>query len=222
MAVDKKQLITLFEGVGKAAKNPLPPSLWGYNDDVKDYDFDPDKAKALLAEAGYPDGFDVKLNIFSNPRDYMPQPKVTAQAIQEMLKKVNINVKIVESDWDTHLELTEHGKHDMAFLGWTGDNGDPDNFMYVLLDKDNAKMGSAGNIAFYKNDEVHDLFKKAQVEMDQDKRTDYYMKAQEIIHDDAPWLPIAHTTPPLAANKNVSNYQPHPTGSEALNLVDVE
>lgn len=222
MAVDKEQLITLFEGVGKAAKNPIPPSLWGYNDDVEDYKYDPDKAKALLAEAGYADGFDVSLYIFSNPRDYMPQPKVTAQAIQEMLKKVNINVKIVESDWDTHLEATENGKHDMAFLGWTGDNGDPDNFLYVLLDKDNAKMGSAGNIAFYKSDELHDLLKQAQVEMDQEKRSDLYKKAQELVHEDAPWLPIAHTTPPLAANKKVKNYQPHPTGGEAFNLVDIQ
>src|SRR5699024_11802471 len=86
----------------------------------------------------------------------------------------------------------------MAFLGWTGDNGDPDNFFYVLLDKDNTKIGSAGNIAFYKSDDVHDLFKSAQMEMDQDKRTEYYMEAQEIIHEDAPWFPIAHTTPPLA------------------------
>lgn len=221
-AVDKSELMTLFEGIGKEAKNPIPPSLWGYNDDIESYDYDPEKAKALLAEAGYADGFDVKLHIFSNPRDYMPQPKVTAQAIQEMLKEVNINVEIIESDWDSHLEAVENGKHDMAFLGWTGDNGDPDNFLYVLLDKDNAKKGSAGNIAFYKSDELHDLLKEAQIEMDQDKRTELYLKAQEIIHEDAPWLPIAHTTPPLAAHKKIKNYQPHPTGSEPFNLLDIE
>lgn len=222
LAINKDELITLFEGIGKPAKNPIPPSLWGYNDGVEDYAYDPEEAKALLAEAGYADGFDTNLYIFSNPRDYMPQPKVTAQAIQEMLKEVNINVEIVENDWDSHLDATENGDHDMAFLGWTGDNGDPDNFLYVLLDKDNAKVGSAGNIAFYKSDEVHDLFKEAQVEMDQEKRTDIYLKAQEIIHEDAPWFPIAHTTPPLAAKKEVVDYIPHPTGSEPFNLLDIE
>jgi peptide/nickel transport system substrate-binding protein len=222
MAVNKEELIELYEGIGKEAKNPIPPSLWGYNDDVEPYAYDVEKAKALLAEAGYADGFDITLNTFSNPRDYMPQPKITAQAITEMLKAVNINVEIVESDWDTHLTLTENGEHDMAFLGWTGDNGDPDNFMYVLLDKDNATVGSAGNIAFYKSDELHDLLKAAQVEMDQDKRTELYLEAQEVIHEDAPWLPIAHTTPPLAASSSIVDYVPHPTGSEPFNLLDMK
>ncbi|WP_188942633.1 ABC transporter substrate-binding protein [Virgibacillus salexigens] len=222
LAIDKERLISLYEGIGKPAKNPLPPSLWGYNDDIEDYGYDVEEAKALLAEAGYADGFDITLYTFANPRPYMPQPKVSAQAIQEMLKEINVNVEIIENDWDTHLNVTENGEHDMAFLGWTGDNGDPDNFLYVLLDKDNAKKGSAGNIAFYKNDEVHDLLKQAQSEMDQEKRTELYLKAQEIIHEDAPWFPIAHTTPPIAASKNIVNYSPHPTGSEPFNLLDIE
>ncbi|SDQ26402.1 peptide/nickel transport system substrate-binding protein [Virgibacillus subterraneus] len=222
LAIDKEELLTLYEGIGKPAKNPIPPSLWGYNDEVEDYGYDVEKAKALLAEAGYADGFDISLYTMANPRPYMPQPKVTAQAIQQMLKDINVNVKITESDWDTHLTATENAEHDMAFLGWTGDNGDPDNFMYVLLDKDNAKVGSAGNIAFYKNDEVHDLLKEAQTEMDQEVRTELYMEAQELIHEDAPWFPIAHTTPPLAASQNVTDYVPHPTGSEPFNLLDIK
>lgn len=221
-AIDKEKLLTLYEGIGKAAKNPLPPSLWGYNDEVEDYGYDVEKAKALLAEAGYADGFDVTLYTFANPRPYMPQPKVTAQAIQEMLKDVNVNVEIIENDWDTHLTATENGEHDMAFLGWTGDNGDPDNFLYVLLDKDNAKLGSAGNIAFYKSDDVHDLLKAAQTETDQDKRTELYLEAQELIHEDAPWFPIAHTTPPIAAKKSIVDYVPHSTGSEPFNYLDIK
>ncbi|WP_053218643.1 ABC transporter substrate-binding protein [Virgibacillus senegalensis] len=221
LAIDKERLLTLFEGVGKAAKNPMPPSLWGYNDDIEDYGYDIEEAKKLLAEAGYADGFKVTLYSMANPRPYLPQPKVAAQAIQEMLSEVNIEVEIVENDWDTHLAATENGEHDMAFLGWTGDNGDPDNFLYVLLDKDNAKLGSAGNVAFYKSDEVHDLLKAAQTEMDQEKRTELYMEAQEIIHEDAPWFPIAHTTPPLAASKDVVDYLPHPTGSEPFNFLDI-
>lgn len=222
MAIDKEKLITLYEGIGKAAKNPLPPSLWGYNDEINDYGYDVEKAKSLLAEAGFADGFDVTLYTFANPRPYMPQPKVTAQAIQEMLKEVNVNVEIIENDWDTHLTATENGEHDMAFLGWTGDNGDPDNFLYVLLDKDNAKMGSAGNISFYKSDELHDLLKEAQTETDQEKRTELYLKAQEIIHEDAPWFPIAHTTPPIAAKKSIMDYVPHSTGSEPFNFLDIK
>ncbi|KGX83619.1 ABC transporter substrate-binding protein [Pontibacillus marinus] len=222
LAVDKKELIKLFEGLGKSAKNPMPPSLWGYNDDIDPYGYDVEKAKTLLAEAGYGDGIDITLYTMPNPRPYMPQPKVTAQAIQQMLKEANINVEIVENDWETHLEVTQNGEHDMALLGWTGDNGDPDNFLYVLLDKDNAKVGSAGNIAFYKNDEVHDLLKSAQSEMEQSKRAEKYKKAQEIIHKDAPWLPIAHTTPPLVGKDNIKGYVPHATGSEKLHTITFE
>ncbi|MFC0525378.1 ABC transporter substrate-binding protein [Pontibacillus salicampi] len=222
LAINKEDLIKLFEGLGKEAKNPMPPSLWGYNDSVEPYGYDPEKAKTLLAEAGYGDGVDVTLYTMSNPRPYMPQPKVTAQAIQQMLAEVNVNVEIVENEWETHQTKTQNGEHDMAFLGWTGDNGDPDNFLYVLLDKDNAKKGSAGNIAFYKNDEVHDLLTKAQTEMEQEKRVDFYKEAQKIIHEDAPWVPVAHTTPPVAAQSNVGGYIPHPTGSEAFNHITLE
>ncbi|WP_245183646.1 ABC transporter substrate-binding protein [Lentibacillus salicampi] len=220
LAIDKDELLKLYEGIGKPATNPIPPSMWGHNDDIEDYGYDPEEAKSLLSQAGYGDGMDLVLHTFSNPRDYMPQPKVTAQAIQEMLKDVNINVEIIENDWDTHTS-GEDMSYDMKFLGWIGDNGDPDNFLYYLLDKDNATP-DAGNTAMYKSNEVHDLLIEAQSEPDQDKRTELYMEAQEIIHEDAPWLPIAHTTPPLAANKNVKNYVPHPTGSEPFNLIEIE
>ncbi|MBU5266566.1 ABC transporter substrate-binding protein [Virgibacillus proomii] len=222
LAIDKDRLIELYEGIGKPAKNPLPPSLWGHNDDIEDYGYDVEAAKKLLAEAGYKDGFKLTLYTFANPRPYMPQPKVSAQAIQEMLAEVSIDVEIIENDWDTHLNITENGEHDMAFLGWTGDNGDPDNFLYVLLDKDNAKKGSAGNIAFYQNEDVHHLLKKAQTEMDQEKRIAFYLEAQELIHEDAPWVPIAHTTPPIAANKKIVDFLPHSTGSEPFNLLDIK
>src|SRR5699024_912399 len=76
LAIDKEKLITLYEGSGKPDKNPIPPSLLGYNDDIEDYGYDVDEAKTLLAEAGYADGFDVTLYTFANPRPYMPQPKV--------------------------------------------------------------------------------------------------------------------------------------------------
>ncbi|GGH85600.1 peptide/nickel transport system substrate-binding protein [Pullulanibacillus pueri] len=219
MAIDKKKLMTLYQGIGQEAKNPMPPSLWGYNDEIKDYSYNVDQAKKLLAEAGYGKGFTMNLYTMTNPRPYMPQPKLTAEAIQQMLKDVNIKVNIVENDWDTHLTKTEEGAHDAALMGWTGDNGDPDNFLYVLLDKDNAKKGSAGNIAFYKNDQVHKLLKKAQITMDQGTRTDIYKQVQEIIHDDAPWVPIAYTTPPMAISKTISGYVPHATGSEPFNYI---
>ncbi|GAB6933419.1 ABC transporter substrate-binding protein [Calditerricola satsumensis] len=222
-AINKQALIDAFYGgLAKPAKNPLPPTLWGYNDEIQDYEYNPEKAKALLAEAGYPNGFKTTLWAMPNPRPYMPQPQQIAQAIAADLAKVGIEAKIVSYEWGTYLEKTKNGEHDMALLGWTGDNGDPDNFLYVLLDKDNAVKGSAGNISFYRSDELHALLIQAQRETDQKKREELYKKAQEIIHRDAPWVPLAHATPPLAARAYVKNYVPHPTGSEPLNKVDVQ
>jgi peptide/nickel transport system substrate-binding protein len=149
-------------------------------------------------------------------RPYNPQPMKIAEAVQSYLKAVGIDAEIVTYDWGTYLQKTENGEHDMAFLGWTGDNGDPDNFFYVLLDKDNAVKGSAGNIAFYRSDELHEILIKAQTIADQKERAKLYEKACEIVHRDAPWVIIAHTMPPLAGKKNVKNYIPHPTGSEPL------
>ncbi|SKA10330.1 ABC transporter substrate-binding protein [Selenihalanaerobacter shriftii] len=219
-AINKKEIIKgLYAGLGKPAKNPLPPSLWGYNEDIDPYEYNPEKAKKLLAEAGYPDGFKTTLWAMPNPRPYMPQPKLIAQAMQSDLEAIGVKAEIRSYDWGTYLQKTENGEHDMALLGWTGDNGDPDNFLYVLLDKDNAIKGSAGNIAFYKSDPLHELLIKAQTTMDQEKRAELYKKSQKVIHKDAPWVPVAHSNPPLGLKNKVMNYEPSPVGQEKLNDV---
>src|SRR5699024_6624800 len=102
------------------------------------------------------------------------------------------------------------------FKGLTCDNGDADNFLYSLLDED--AIGS-NNMARYANDDVHELLKDAQTETDDDKRMDYYMEAQEIIHEDAPWIPLVYAEEPLAGNADLQDYEPNPTGSEPFDEV---
>lgn len=216
-AVNKPAIVDAFYGdQGFVAKNPMPPSLWGYNQTLKDFTYDSAKAKQLLKEAGFPNGFETTLWAMPNPRDYFPEPRKIAEAVQADLAAVGIRAKIVSYDWDTYLEKTMNGEHDMAMLGWVGDNGDPDNFLYVLLDKDNAVKGTAGNIAFYRSDELHDILIKAQRTPDQKERERLYNKAQEIIHQDAPWVTMVHATPPIATRAVVQGYVPHSTGVEEL------
>jgi len=217
-AVDKKTIIDAFYG-GKAlpAKNPLPPSIEGYNDAIQEYPYDLEKAKALLKEAGYEKGFEIDLWAMPVARPYMPEAQKVAEVIQESLSKIGIKAKIQSVDWATYLEKARKGELDIFMLGWTGDNGDPDNFIYTLLDKDS--IGS-NNYAQYSNDELHDILIEAQTEADQAKRNELYKKAQEIIHEDAPWVPLVHSTPLLAAAKDLQNYLPHPTGSESLLKVE--
>lgn len=217
-AVDKKSIIEAFYG-GKAdaAVNPMPSSIEGYNDAIKGYEYDLDKAKELLAEAGYADGFEIDLWAMPVARPYMPEAQKVAEVIQESLSKIGVTAKIQSVDWATYLDKAAKGEFDMFMLGWTGDNGDADNFLYTLLDKDS--IGS-NNYSHYSSDELHDVLIQAQTESEPAKRNELYKKAQEIIHEDAPWVPLVHSTPLLAAGKDVTNYLPHPTGSEALTKVE--
>ncbi|ATP41848.1 ABC transporter substrate-binding protein [Solibacillus sp. R5-41] len=218
-AIDKQAIVdAFFEGRAEVAVNPMPSSISGYNDAISAYPYDPEKAKALLKEAGY-DGKEIELWAMPVPRPYMPDGAKVAEVIQKNLEDVGIPSKIVTFEWATYLDKAKDGEADAFMLGWTGDNGDADNFIYTLLDKDN--IGS-NNYAYYSNDEVHDLLIKAQSETDENVRNDLYKKAQEIIHEDAPWVPLAHSTPLLAAKAGVKGFLPHPTGSDKLDNVSIE
>ncbi|MDP4083267.1 MAG: ABC transporter substrate-binding protein [Bacillota bacterium] len=218
MAVDKKSIIQSFYG-GQAipAKNPMPPSIEGYNDAVQEYPYDLDKAKQLLVQAGYPKGFTMDLWAMPVARPYMPEAQKVAEVIQESFSKIGVKANIKTVDWATYLDKAAKGQFDAFMLGWTGDNGDADNFLYTLLDKDS--IGS-NNYSYYSNDQLHNILIQAQTESDQTKRNDLYKQAQVIIHDDAPWIPLVHSTPLLAATKDLTGYVPHPTGSEVLSNVE--
>lgn len=218
-AIDKQAIVdAFFEGRAEVAANPMPPSISGYNDAISPYPYDPEKAKSLLAEAGY-DGKEIELWAMPVPRPYMPDGAKVAEVIQKNLEDVGIPSKIVTFEWATYLEKAKNGEADAFMLGWTGDNGDADNFIYTLLDKDN--IGS-NNYAYYTNEEVHGLLIQAQSETDENVRNELYKKAQEIIHEDAPWVPLAHSTPLLAAKAGVKDFKPHPTGSDKLDKVSME
>lgn len=212
MAVDREILVkTLYQGLGTVTNTPLPPILWGYESSIKGYPHDPARARELLAKAGYPNGFSTSLWYPSTTREYLPQAKAVAEAIQANLKEVGIICKLFTFDWGTYLNKTYNGEHEMALLGWVGDNGDPDNFLYPLLDKDNARKPGS-NIAFYENNEVHKLILEAQQTLDQSRRAALYKRAQKIIAEEAPWVPLVSAHQKVAYRKEVKGFIPHPTG----------
>ena len=163
----------------------------------------------MLEESGYPDGFETTLWVMPNPRPYFLTPDRIGVAIQADLAKVGIDAKIERREWGKYLEDLRNGQHDMAMLGWSADYVDPDNFLYYLLDKDNAEK-PAGNIAFYRNDELHDILIKAQTISTQAERTQLYKEAQRIIHEDAPWVCVAHAKQVAVVSKKVKDYKIHP------------
>lgn len=222
-AVDKKGIIdAFFAGQAEAAVNPIPPTLWGYNSNIKDYDYDLTKAKQLLAEAGYPNGIDKELTFYAMPvsRPYMPDGRKVAEVIQASFAQIGVKVSIQSPEWATYLDdLSKGQKDDLFIIGWTGDNGDPDNFFYPLLDKDSI---GGNNYSQYDSEPLHKLLVQAQRETDQDARAKLYEQAQVIVKEDAPWVPLVHSTPLLAASAKLKGYTPSPTGSEPYTEIYLE
>jgi ABC-type transport system substrate-binding protein len=211
-SINKKEIIdAVYGSQGQAAKNPIPPNMWSYNNKIEDYGYNPTKAKALLKQAGYASGFSTTLWAMPVSRPYNPNGKKVAEIMQAQLAKVGIKVEIVSYEWGTYLDKTAHGEHDMALLGWTGDNGDPDNFLWVLLSIPATEI-PAQNIAFWKNTKFNDLLLQAKGTADIAKRTALYQQAQVIFHDEAPWVPIAHSLVVEPMKKTVQGFKLYPTG----------
>ncbi|RSL30485.1 ABC transporter substrate-binding protein [Salibacterium salarium] len=210
-AINKEALIEgFYEGNAEPAKNMLPPTVNGYNDDVEGYEFDPEQAIELLEDADYAEGeLTIDLWTMDNPRPYMPAPQKIAESIQNDLSDVGIEANIQTLDWSTYLENAQNGEMPTFLIGWIGDNGDADNFLYTLLG-----TGSGNNYSFYSNEEVDSVLQEAQAETDEDKRADLYQEAQELINEDAPTVPLVHYESIMAGSNTLDGYTPAPTGSE--------
>ncbi|WP_339183190.1 ABC transporter substrate-binding protein [Oceanobacillus sp. FSL W7-1293] len=218
-AIDKEAIAeALYAGYATPASVPLPPSYMGYNDEVESFEYDPDRARELLEDAGYADGLEIELWTMPVARPYMPDPETVSEIIQNNLEEVGITVTIVREEWAPYLEKTMNGEHQMYMLGWSGTNGDPDYFLSSLLHGDN--VGSS-NREFYDNDEVDEFLNQAKLSIDQDERASFYQQAQELIADDAPMVPLVHSRPVLATTNAVENYVPHPSTSESLAEVEL-
>ncbi len=204
-AINKAAIVAqLYQGTAIPAKVPIPPALWSYDDTIEDYAYNPELAKQLLAEAGYPDGFETTLWALPVPRPYIPDGRMLAVALQSDLRNVGIEAEIVTFDWATYLDKTQNGEHDMALLGWIADTGDPDTFFFPLLSKTAADK-PAWNISFYRSDEMQEVLEQARTSTIQAERIALYQQAQAIFHQDAPWVPIAHAQRLLVINRSVKN-----------------
>ncbi len=210
-AINKTAIVKLlFQGQAQPATSPLPPSVWGHVDEPL-YRYDREEAMKLLAEAHYTRPQHLpKLYVMDTPRDYMPAPETLARMIQHNLRDVGMDVEVVVNDIDTDVRLTQNGQHDLCLLGWSADAIDPDNFLYVLFDSDNAEPGTARNLAFFKNAELHGILAWAQESSDRAERERYYKKAQDIIAKQAPWVPLAHGDSVLAVRASLGGLQIQP------------
>ena len=219
-ATNKEAILkAVYQGNGRVAKNPIPPILWGYNDAVQDYPYDPAKAKELLAQAGHPNGFDVDLWYLPVTRPYNPDGKRMAELIQADWAKVGVRAKLVTYEWAEYRKRAKGGEHQVVMFGWSGDNGDPDNFFVPLLGCEAVKGG--GNNARWCNKAFEDLVIQAAQTPKQADRAKLYEQAQVIVHDEAPWIPIAHSVRFDALRKEVRGYKMDATAHHYFDKVDL-
>lgn len=211
MAINKKSLLdAVYQGAGAIAVNPIPPTMWSYNKQVKDYEYNPEKAKALLAKAGFPNGFETKLWALPVQRPYNPNGQQAAELVQADLAKIGIKAQIVKYEWAEYLKRAKAGESDIGMFGWNGDNGDPDNFMGNLLSC--AAVGGT-NYGQWCDKEYDALIIKAKQTSNISERTKLYEKAQEVFKREAPWVPMAHSVVYQPMLKNVEGYKMSPFAS---------
>ncbi len=222
-AVNKQRLIgDIYRGLGTAAKNPLPPTMWGHADETVDFAFDPALAKQLLAEAGHGAGMKTTLWYMPVTRPYMPDGKKVAEFIQLDLRDIGIQADLVTFEWATYLDKVNNGDHDMALLGWSGDNGDPDNFLFNLLSVQAASQKPSQNIAFWKNAEFDGLIRQAKLVTDQAERAALYRSAQAVFHSDPPWVCLAHNLQTVVVRDDVRGFVLYPDTSKDFRPVFFE
>ncbi|MDQ0022857.1 dipeptide transport system substrate-binding protein [Variovorax paradoxus] len=223
MAINKKAIIDgVYLSTGVAAKNPIPPTMWSYNDAVKDDPYDPEAAKKLLAQAGFPDGFSTDLWAMPVQRPYNPNAKRIAELMQADLAKINVKAEIKSFEWGEYRKRLQAGEHQMGMLGWTGDNGDPDNFLYTLLGCASAKSASGSNISKFCYQPYEDLVLKAKSTTKQADRDALYKKAQVIFKEQAPWFTIAHAVQLKPVRKEVVDFKLSPFGRHTFYGVDIK
>ena len=220
MAIDRDAILKeVYQGAGQKAKNPMPPTMWSYDDSTVDWPYDPAKAKEMLTAAGIT-SLDTDLWWMPVSRPYNPNAKRMAEMIQADLEKVGIHAKLVSYEWGEYRKRMDAGEHQMGLRGWTGDNGDPDNFLFLNgCDKDGKP--ASNNLSKWCNAQYTADLLKARTLSEQPDREAIYKEMQKIHHEEVPWLNIAHSTVFEPVRKEVSGYKISPFGRHQFQNVDV-
>jgi peptide/nickel transport system substrate-binding protein len=204
-AIDKQAIVDAFYGeLAVVAGEFIPPALFG-NSGMEAYPYDPEKAKALLAEAGYPDGFDTQFWYMPVSRPYYPNPKDLAESAASYLADVGINVELMTEDWGIYLDEYNQGKFPLYMLGWSADFADPDNFITPFFNSSNATTGFG-----WDDPETVALIEQAQTSGSNEERTKIYAEIAQRLHDQMPALPMVFPRSYAAMRTNVEGYLASP------------
>jgi peptide/nickel transport system substrate-binding protein len=214
--LDRESVVNNFyAGRGVVAHEFMPPLVEGYAGDVTRFEFDPERSKQLLQEAGLTLPVEIE---FWYPTDvsrpYMPDPKRNFEAFAASLEKSGFSVTARSAPWSPdYLGRQQNGTAGhLNLIGWTGDYGDPDNFVGTFFQKPNPQFG-------FNNPKLHTLLARAEQETNQQRRIKLYQQANKMIMDFLPGIPYAHTRPGLGFDRRVKNYAPSPVSIEPFSRV---
>lgn len=207
-AINNEDLVnTIFNGSATAATSPVPKMTTGHNENSNSYPQDLEKAKELLAEAGYPDGFDIELYVSEdNQRVDM------AVIIQDNLKKIGINAKIKTFQWASYVSTIENPNiiKPLFIMSWNISNDDPDEVLYPLYHS--SQIDAHTNVIFYKNEQFDKLILEARQMADKEKRMKIYKEAQDIIQEDLPHYTLVYPKQNFAFKSNIKGIEVNKRG----------
>ena len=213
-AINKPAIVEAFWGeLATTDGHFLPPSMANYtSDEVDDYEYDPEAARAAIAAAGYPDGFDLELWYPAISGLAFPTPKPIAEAMAAELNQIGIRVTLQTKDWGAYLEDRNKPPGFQAYmLAWGGDYGDPDNFFYPNFSAESTK-----DLGDYQNSELFDLLTQARFETNTARREELYQTIDAMLFEEALRIPIVHARPLLAKRVEVEGWVPSPLSGEAF------
>lgn len=215
-AIEKDSIIKgVYNGVGSKAISALSPKMIGFNSNLAEYTYNINKAKELLAEAGFPNGF--KTSIVTDDR----KERINlAEVVQSQLKGIGIDLEIKVMEYGAYLDITGKGEHNLFIGGWGNATGDADYNQYNVFHS--SSHGSKGNLAFYTNAEVDKLIEDGRREKDVEKRKAIYAKVQDIEMKESPLIPIRTIDHIAVTAKNVKGFSLNPIGYLMLNDVTVK
>ncbi|WP_164217736.1 glutathione ABC transporter substrate-binding protein [Virgibacillus sp. YIM 98842] len=213
MAVDKNEIIEgIYDGYAVPAVGPIPPGVLGYDENASGMEHNIEKAKELLAEAGYEDGFETTI-MTNDARERID----TATNVQAQLAEIGIDINIEVLEWGAYLEATANGDHEMYVLGWVTGTGDTDYATYPLYHSQN--VGAPGNRTFTQNDEVDSLLEEGRQTFEEEERHEVYRELQETLVDLSPNIFLHYTEYLLGVRNEVKGLEQLPT--QYLMLKDV-
>ncbi len=219
LAINRQNILdSVYYGTGTQAYTLLSPNSWAYQKDSVKIRYDRNYALALLDEAGYQDGLELKMWVPLEPRAFNPSPRKTAELIQSSFADIGVKLTLITEDRFERSDLDNINNLDLLLTGWIGDTGDPDNFFRPLLSCESDRVGL--NVSMWCNDDFDFLLDLALETQEPRYRLNLYRQAQNILNEQFPVIPLAHGVQFRVHDKSLTGFKTSPFNAQPFDRVE--